>query len=245
MAANNQMNPYQKGDTVIMIGLQSKPHWNYKKATIMGPFDKKRQRWPIRINFGNKEGALLKPMNLKKSEQEPRFNVVEIQSNRGMACGPLTNQLQNLSFTQSKLMQYVKRNQMMEYKSPFANLLGYDLSIYVNPRSRDPENNAGSVFLTSALSNGLSPYQQLPGNSIVVCNNKVITSDRIWGILNFILEAMDHYDGSFDMNKNQRQAAIARDVTQYKNGTWEPRAGCGGVNLYNDDPATCTFKKFR
>ena len=245
---------FKKGDTVIMVGLQSKPDWNNKTATIVGSFDKKKQRWPIQVNFGDKEGALLKPKNMsiakkdykphKESKKDSAFNVVEMQSNRGSNVGPLSNRLHNRRFNQSQWTKYAKRHHLEQYESPFANLLGYDLSVYVNPKSRDPENNAGSVFLTSALSNGRSPhYRGLHGNSVVVCKNKVITSDRLWGMLNFIFEAMDYYDGTCSMNAAQRKAAIARDVKEYKSGSWEPRAGSGGIDLYNDDPKTCRMSR--
>merc|ERR1712176_1461823 len=100
--------------------------------------------------------------------------------------------------------------------------------------SSDRENNAGSVFLTCALSNGLSPYAQLRGNSIVYSINKSITKDRVWGILNFIWDAMDYYDGTIEMTADERRQKIEYDAQRYKEEKWEPRGGCGGIDIYND-----------
>ena len=123
--------------------------------------------------------------------------------------------------------------------------MGYDLSIYVDPRTSDHENNAGSVFSTCELSNGLSMYQQLRGNSIIVCkNDKILTSDRLWGILNFIFECMDYFDGTIEMDAKQRNTQILFDARKYKQNTWSPRAGTGGIDIYCDNANDCQLNQF-
>ena len=240
MSAQAYNKSFAKGDVVVMVRQQSKPKWNNKTALIIGSFDRIKQRWPIRLNFGKKECALLKAKNLQKASQSDSratFNVVEIQSNRGEGYGPLLNKLRNKSMTVSQWTKHVEMHKMKAYKSQFASLLGYDLFVYVDPKSRDNENNAASVFLTCALSNGFSPYQQLWGNSIVFCENKVITSDRLCGILDFISEAMDYY--TEDYSVSEIKSAIAREAAMYKLRKWPSSGGSGGIDYYNDDTETC------
>eukprot|EP01084_Bolivina_argentea_P041866 77283_1 len=167
MANQANESEFGKGDVVKMVGLKSKPQWNGKLATINGPFNKEKGRWPIQISFGNAMRALLQTKNLKlvekkqlKNDSNDSINVVEIQSNRGGFVGPLGNKLKNVKFSKSQLWKHMKKKKLKEYKSPFAKLLGYDLSILVDPNTSDHQNNAGAVYLTSDLSNGLSPYQQ-------------------------------------------------------------------------------------
>ena len=236
----------QQGDTVKMKGLKSKSEWNGKLATIIGDIVKEKNRWPIQINFGDKSKALLQTKNLEfRQRSDTKINVVEIQSNRSTGIGPLGNNLRNVSFTKSKLAKYIKNRGLEEFKSPFAKLLGYDLSIYVDPESSDNENNAGSVFLTCDLVNGLSPYPHLMGNSIVVCkNDKTLTSDRLWGILNFIFECTDYYDGTIEMSTKQRNDQILFDVAKYKQSKWIPRAGTGGIDIYCDNVNRCRLNQF-
>jgi len=56
---------FRKGDIVRMVQLKSKKKWNGKHATILGPFSRSKQRWPIQINFGPRTEALLQPKNLR------------------------------------------------------------------------------------------------------------------------------------------------------------------------------------
>ena len=147
--------------------------------------------------------------------------------------------------TMKQFHKYCKQKGLTrKIKSEFAELLGYDLWVIVNPKSKDNQNNAASVFLSCALSNGLSPFQQLRGNSILICKNKPITSDRIWGILNFIYDAMDYYDGTMEMTAKERTKRLEFEANEYKEGKWEPRGGCGGIDIYNEDSVNCQIPSF-
>eukprot|EP01084_Bolivina_argentea_P179756 310587_1 len=358
---------FEEGDIVKMIGLKSKAHWNGKFATIIAPFVKNKNRWPIEINFGNKSHALLQAKNLKleskkntlryfankcfealvdafaddlypnthieayfgiglkkgpsvkivndtsmplgnvvynawitiknngqlnkkeimdalcngtlpkwfenkiRNNGNPRsyyakalcdgdlfkqiqweqlkinineVNVVEIQSNDGGYIGPLGNKMRNIMMTKKNLNDHCEDNGLSKKnKSEFAELLGYDLWVLVDPKSCGNGNNA-SVYLMCALLDGLSPFQELKGNCIVFCMNKPITTDRIWGILNFIYDAMDYYDGTLPMTPKEREEQLASDAWEYKHGKWEPRGGCGGINIYNDNAKTCKTLSF-
>eukprot|EP01083_Nonionella_stella_P265780 899892_1 len=77
-----------------------------------------------------------------KNDSNDSINVVEIQSNRGGFVGPLGNKLKNVKFSKSQLWKHMKKKKLKEYKSPFAKLLGYDLSILVDPNTSDHQNNA-------------------------------------------------------------------------------------------------------
>ena len=239
---------FEEGDIVRITNLMNKSEWNGKLATIAGPFDKDKNRWPIEINFGDKSNALLRTKNLILHQKNIKnINVIEIQSNRD-GFGPLHNKLRNLPFSQKGLTKYIKNRRLKEYKSEFARLLKYDLSIFVNPNTFDTENNAGSVFLTCDLSTGLSPHGQLKGNSIVVCNNKnkKITTDRLWGILNFIFQSMDYYD-----DKTQRKNILNKiliDAKAYKEKKWIPNTetleGDVKIDIYNDSVKKCQLNGF-
>eukprot|EP01084_Bolivina_argentea_P029942 55549_1 len=56
---------FRKGDIVKMVQLKSKKKWNGKLATIIGPINKQKKRWPIEINFDDKAQALLQTKNLR------------------------------------------------------------------------------------------------------------------------------------------------------------------------------------
>eukprot|EP01084_Bolivina_argentea_P023983 44779_1 len=60
---------FLKGNIVKISGLEAKIDWNGKFGAIIGEFIKEKQRWPVRVNFGDKPCALLKSKNLtlKKS----------------------------------------------------------------------------------------------------------------------------------------------------------------------------------
>lgn len=70
---------FRKGDIVKMVQLKSKKKWNGKLATIIGPFNKEKQRWPIEINFDDKQHALLQSKNLRIHKQGIEW-IIDINS---------------------------------------------------------------------------------------------------------------------------------------------------------------------
>eukprot|EP01084_Bolivina_argentea_P144982 254254_1 len=60
---------FRHGDAVKMVQLKSKKKWNGKLATIIGPFNKQKKRWPLRINFADNAQALLQPKNIRLHKQ--------------------------------------------------------------------------------------------------------------------------------------------------------------------------------
>lgn len=56
-----------------MVQLKSKKKWNGKSATIIGSFNKEKQRWPIEINFDDKSQALLQAKNLRLIKQGKKW----------------------------------------------------------------------------------------------------------------------------------------------------------------------------
>eukprot|EP01084_Bolivina_argentea_P213347 362362_1 len=89
---------YHESDIVLLHGLKSKPTWNGKKATIMGPFQWSQARYPIQIMNNNNNNdmkeeyklsdtnltALIKPSNLKlisrnKIHDDAKESLFEIQ----------------------------------------------------------------------------------------------------------------------------------------------------------------------
>merc|ERR1712228_706375 len=56
---------FMVGDIVLFQELKSKPEWNGKHATVIGPFVKKKKRWPVKSNFGHHDKILIKTQNLQ------------------------------------------------------------------------------------------------------------------------------------------------------------------------------------
>ena len=177
-------------------------------------------------------------------------------------------------------------------RSPFAELLGWDVRMYVDPTShffsrrspappigstihtwgecmgpgthgratdqsaelRDQEVaqnmvrlNAAAVYYGCAVEDGMSPYRFIMGKAYVVGRHRdtgePMTSNVLWGILNFIYEAMDVYADEKEGGSSSR-AGPARGVwdgwaDDYRIGIWSPRAGTGGVDIYECDPHQC------
>ena len=257
MAEQKQEEPeFEKGDIVILQGLKSKAQWNGKMATIVGKKIEDKNRWPIKLNSGDKSKALLQSKNFKLYQKgEATVNVVEIKAagfSQDKGSGPLATKLRNKTFKKSELKKKIKTGNFSEYKSQFAEILGYDLSIYIDPTTPDHLDNAPAVYLTCSLQNGLSPYnRKFKGNAFVVCNNKnkIITSDRLWGICYFIWECCDYFNPDkfkFD-NDQERGTKIYSDAKKYKKSKWKPRnkKGVGEVAIYCDDPKKCHMNSFK
>eukprot|EP01084_Bolivina_argentea_P257682 434193_1 len=60
----SKLTTFKQGDTVQLIGLQSKKHWNGKIALIVGAFVDDKNRWPVEL-IDTKSRALIRPQNIK------------------------------------------------------------------------------------------------------------------------------------------------------------------------------------
>eukprot|EP01084_Bolivina_argentea_P142951 251102_1 len=242
---------FGKGDIVKLQKLKGKAQWNGMLATIIGEKVEDKNRWPIQLNSGDKSKALLQSKNLKLYEKAEIFiNIVEMKGSGFSENGPLESKLRNKSFKKSELKKYIKNGNFSEYKSQFAEQLGYNISIYIDPQTPDHLDNAPAVYLTSSLHNGMSPYnRKFKGNAFVVCNddNKILTSDRLWGICFFIWECQDYFNGKIKFDYEQERGnRIFKDVKKYKKGKWKPRhpKGTRGIDIYCDQVKHCQMNSF-
>lgn len=142
-------------------------------------------------------------------------------------------------------------------RSSFAELLGWNIEIFCSSRANrielDSNNawvdglkyrgmNAAGIFLGCSLSTGRSKYTDMDGTIFVTGRNKagdVLTTNVLWGILNFISDSMDYYDGTLDTHPAPTLKHWAR---QYKDKVWVP-AGVTGIDVYCIDPKKCFRNK--
>jgi hypothetical protein len=129
-------------------------------------------------------------------------------------------------------------------RSPFSELIGWSVEVYcskaynemIGPsrvNGRGPLNGAG-VFLGCPVDTGLSVNPSLSGRIFVTgrrqSDGKPLTSGVLFGILNFIWDAMDLYGDCEPVGPH-----LKRWTAAYKRGTWEPSGGCGGIDVFCTD----------
>jgi MYND finger len=81
-------------------------------------------------------------------------------------------------------------------RSAFCEILGWKVEIYHSGCSARPPLNGAEVFLLCDMESGLSIFQDLGGRIVITGRNEKgesMTSDVLWGIRNFIWDAMDYY----------------------------------------------------
>jgi hypothetical protein len=61
-------------------------------------------------------------------------------------------------------------------------------------------------------------------------DGKCLNRDSLWGILNYCWDAMDLYGQDKD---DRIQPTLRRWAQQYKDKTWEPMGGDGGLDVYS------------
>eukprot|EP00397_Hematodinium_sp_SG-2012_P029214 GEMP01030840.1.p1 GENE.GEMP01030840.1~~GEMP01030840.1.p1 ORF type:complete len:502 (+),score=79.56 GEMP01030840.1:130-1506(+) len=178
------------------------------------------------------------------SDVSSDFYVVEVSEGQGNG---LTNKMRNLRFSSRREgMEYVRRNGGFHLtKSPFATLLGWDVEIYWNPLEAAGLNAAG-IYLSCELDSGFPPLSHhIDGvfGMIYVTppfgSNRRLTSDILWGILNYIFDSMDYYGKNWPGAK--LQAHLREGAACYRAQTWEPTSGTGGIPIYETDPDRCLF----
>eukprot|EP00397_Hematodinium_sp_SG-2012_P041632 GEMP01045899.1.p1 GENE.GEMP01045899.1~~GEMP01045899.1.p1 ORF type:complete len:264 (+),score=68.64 GEMP01045899.1:483-1274(+) len=65
-----------------------------------------------------------------------------------------------------------------------------------------------------------------------------LTSDILWGILNYIYDCMDYY-GEGDWSAAKIKARVRKVAARYRAQTWEPMGGSDGIPIYETDPDRC------
>jgi hypothetical protein len=179
---------------------------------------------------------------------DPKSIWIEVTEGEGNG---LSNTMMNHIFpNKGGFWKYVKddadfahRLSIGPLRSPFSELLGWSVEVYCSKvynemgRGRvlgqGPLNGAG-IYLTSSVDSGLSVNTNLSGRIFVTgrrqSDGKPLTSDVLFGILNFIWDAMDLYGEDEPVFPY-----LKRWAKGYKQGTWEPGGGCGGVDVFNTD----------
>ncbi|GKZ01547.1 hypothetical protein MPSEU_001105300 [Mayamaea pseudoterrestris] len=133
--------------------------------------------------------------------------------------------------------------------SPFGRLLGWDIQMYCNSRMneilpngrifgmRNDVINSAAIYLGCELQSGLSRYTNLTGDIFVtgrrMSDGRCLNKDSLWGILNFIWDAMDLYG---EENADEIvMPTLQMWARRYKEQTWVPSGGDGGINVYSID----------
>jgi hypothetical protein len=140
--------------------------------------------------------------------------------------------------------QFAHGNTIGPLRSPFSELIGWSVEVYCSKAYNEmvgpsrvngggPLNGAG-VFLGCPVDTGLSVNPSLSGRIFVTgrrqSDGKPLTSDALFGILNFIWDAMDLYGDCEPVGPHLKRWTLA-----YKRGTWEPSGGCGGIDVFCTD----------
>lgn len=183
---------------------------------------------------------------------KPTTVLIEIPPNQGNGLGArmkshiFTNRSDGLEFLADRC-----NNCSPALRSLFAELIGWDIEMFCSKNSNTIQQggdgafgggmrgiNGAGVYLGCSLKTGLSQYTNLDGTIYVTGRNQrgqTLTTNALWGILNLIYDAMDYYNGTIDTNPVE---ALERWKTKYKNGSWVPAGGNGGIHVYNVDPMT-------
>ena len=174
-----------------------------------------------------------------KNCQPITYNIVQINEGEGNG---LANKFFNITQTEEQLNELIQENNLTKIKIPFGDMLGYKrLFVYVNTSISYGPLNGAAVWLTCEVQDGLSRYQRLKGKCYVVNDDiskkhRSITSDRVWGMLNFIYDMSDYYE---TWNFKHAIVKAMEHAKSYTTGTYIPFGGTGGINIYNENPDAC------
>jgi MYND finger len=184
-------------------------------------------------------------------KENPKSIWIQVEAGEGNGLG---NKMTNHWFStkdegQAYILQQPGGFSMMNTGNPplrsaFCEILGWKVEVYHSGRvaggaARTPLNGAG-VFLLCDIQSGLSPFQDLSGRIFVTGRNEKgesMTSDVLWGILNFIWDSMDYYPQGCAIS------VINRWRDRYLQGSWTPQGGNGGIDVYCLDPRRCRIGK--
>lgn len=95
-------------------------------------------------------------------------------------------------------------------------------------------NNGAATFLLLDPESGYAT-KIVKGKAYVVCDDgkTKLTRGQVWGLQEMVNCAMDIYDAT-EENMQRGKEAILRWASQYREKTWVPRSGTGGVDIYAD-----------
>lgn len=133
-------------------------------------------------------------------------------------------------------------------RSAFCEMLGWDVEMFCNTqrnRIQPPEEglvdvkgdgelehlNGAGIYLGCDVQTGISRYIDVDGRIFVTGRNqqtgRSLTSDILWGVLNFIWDAMSLYGSPGGPDT----ATLAEWTSKYRQGLWQPK----GANDENFD----------
>lgn len=108
----------------------------------------------------------------------------------------------------------------------------------MNAFAADPNilssNNGAATFLTIDPDTGLSEYM-ICGKAYVVHDDgrTPLSKGQVWALQEMVNCAMDIYDMD-PSNMVAGKEFLQEWTNKYKQKTWTPRSGLGGMNIYND-----------
>jgi len=172
------------------------------------------------------------------------FNIVRIHPNvrRGnFSCGD-TSPMDNVKFgDRTSALKYLRemgfQKLITQKETPFIQLMGFEVDLYGKlGNDADHEMNGACIYLTIALTDGLSPYVWHEPKGIFFAvpaeaSTKVLTCDCLWGMRQVILEVLDD---DYDVQ-------IARQLCQkFKDCLWIPKDGNPrGFKFFGAHPEDC------
>jgi hypothetical protein len=185
----------------------------------------------------------------RQVKQHPQAIFVKVQAGEGNGLtNEMTNYLfknkeQGLSFVSEKFSDHMSR----PLRSQFSELLGWKLEVYCCTQctrdyqilssgvakvfSQGAALNGAGIYLGCELKSGISRFNNLCGEIFVfgrrMQDGKSLVSDSLWGILNFIWDAMDLYGTDEDPGPS-----LVRWARRYREESWEPMGGSVGINVY-------------
>jgi len=185
------------------------------------------------------------------AKENPECIVIRVEAGEGSG---LTNRRSHYQLkNKEEALGFIQNCQGMTLgrplRSEFCELLGWYVEIYCNATTNtffppgsmvdlDGQRrlglNSAGIYLGCSLSTGLTKYNNLDGEICVIGrrikDGKCMNKDILWGILNFIWDAMDFYGDEPDP-----MSEISQLARQYRDGTWEPSGSFGGVDIYSTD----------
>lgn len=191
-------------------------------------------------------GASHKPI-CRHVKHHPEAIFVKIEAGEGNG---LTNQMTNYVFeNKDRGLAFVLRelhgHMSRPLRSQLAEILGWKLEVYCSTTLNQLHSsgmmevlgqgsstlNGAGIHLGCDIQSGISRFNDLCREIYVfgrrIKDGRLIVSDSLWGALNFIWDAMDLYGEEEDPGPS-----IMRRVRRYREGSWTPVGGDGGVDVF-------------
>jgi len=211
-----------------------------------------KQDWKDSTLRGNKASC-------KFVQRNPASVWIEVEEREGNGLGNTTvnhafpNKQEGFEFAKAQF----GGNIGFPLRSFFCELLGYSVEIYCSTSCNDFSDlfpsgrvngsygsqaglNGAGIYLGCGGQSELSSYNNMKGKIFVTGrrnrDGRPLVSDALWGILNFIWDAMDLYGDEEDP-----MSVITKWSREYHRETWTPRGGDAGINVYNTRVEDCTL----